>query len=225
MWYVIQVLSGQEDKACELINLHAAGQRSKDNRPVLKECFVPRYQVERKFHGQYRTLTRNLFPGYVIAVTNRVDELNDRLVKIPTFTRMLGSEKSFIPLDRSERRSSTPSQPRSTAPSACRRRIRRRQGGGNRRPHDQPRRLDHRGQPPQRNRPRRSEHVRQNHQRRDRTGDCRPQARERIATSLSFPQRGGGVDPSVSSVASQLVDPNGVAVSCKRHKACQRAVA
>ncbi len=121
MWYVIQVLSGQEDKACELINLHAAGQRSKDNRPVLKECFVPRYQVERKFHGQYRTLTRNLFPGYVIAVTNRVDELNDRLVKIPTFTRMLGSEKSFIPLDRSERRSSTPSPPRSTAPSACRR--------------------------------------------------------------------------------------------------------
>ncbi len=46
MWYVIQVLSGQEDKACELINLHAAGQRSKDGRPVLKECFVPRYQVE-----------------------------------------------------------------------------------------------------------------------------------------------------------------------------------
>ena len=103
MWYVIQVLSGQEDKACELINLHAAGQRSKDGRPVLKECFVPRYQVERKFHGQYRTLTRNLFPGYVIAVTNRVDELNDRLVRIPTFTRMLGSEKSFIPLDRSEK--------------------------------------------------------------------------------------------------------------------------
>ena len=103
MWYVIQVLSGQEDKACELINLHAAGQRSKDNRPVLKECFVPRYQVERKFHGQYRTLTRNLFPGYVIAVTNRVDELNDRLVKIPTFTRMLGSETSFIPHDRSEK--------------------------------------------------------------------------------------------------------------------------
>ncbi len=103
MWYVIQVLSGQEDKACELINLHAAGRRSKDGRLVLKECFVPRYQVERKFHGQYRTLTRNLFPGYVIAVTNRVDELNDRLVRIPTFTRMLGSEKSFIPLDRSEK--------------------------------------------------------------------------------------------------------------------------
>ena len=103
MWYVIQVLSGQEDKACELINLYAGSARSHDGRMVLKECFVPRYQVERKFHGQYRTLTRNLFPGYVIAVTNRVDELNERLGRIPTFTRMLGSEKSFIPLDRSER--------------------------------------------------------------------------------------------------------------------------
>ena len=94
MWYVIQVLSGQEDKACELINLHAAGRRSKDGRLVLKECFVPRYEVQKQFRGQWR---------YVIAVTNRVDELNDRLVRIPTFTRMLGSEKSFIPLDRSEK--------------------------------------------------------------------------------------------------------------------------
>ncbi|WP_080802543.1 antiterminator LoaP [Arabiibacter massiliensis] len=103
MWYVIQVLSGQEGKACELINSQIAGERSQDGKPVLKECFVPRYQVERKFHGQYRTLTRNLFPGYVIAVTSRVGELNERLGRIPTFTRMLGSEKSFIPLDRTEK--------------------------------------------------------------------------------------------------------------------------
>lgn len=176
MWYVIQVLSGQEDKACELINLHAAGQRSKDNRPVLKECFVPRYQVERKFHGQYRTLTRNLFPGYVIAVTNRVDELNDRLVKIPTFTRMLGSEKSFIPLDRSEKafiNAFTTEKHRTISLSKA---VYEGDKVGNRRPHDQPRRLDHRGQPPQRNRPHRSGHVRKNHQRRDRTSDCRPPA-------------------------------------------------
>lgn len=177
MWYVIQVLSGQEDKACELINLHAAGQRSKDGRPFSKSASCPRYQVERKFHGQYRTLTRNLFPGYVIAVTNRVDELNDRLVRIPTFTRMLGSEKSFIPLDRSEKAFinafTTEKPPHHQLSKAV---YEGDQGGGNRRPHDQPRRLDHRGQPPQRNRPHRSGHVRKNHQRRDRTSDCRPPA-------------------------------------------------
>ena len=72
MWYVIQVLSGQEDKACELINLHAAGQRSKDGRPVLKECFVPRYEVQKQFRGQWRTCTATLFPGYLIVVTDRV---------------------------------------------------------------------------------------------------------------------------------------------------------
>lgn len=104
MWYVIQVLSGREGKACGLIRLCAEGVRAEDGKPVLKECFVPRYQVERKFHGRYETLTRTLFPGYVIAATNRVGALNERLREAPTLTRMLGSEKSFTPLDQAEMR-------------------------------------------------------------------------------------------------------------------------
>lgn len=49
-WYVVQVSPGQEDKTCALVEL-AARDRLKDGRPVLEECFTPRYQVERKYHG------------------------------------------------------------------------------------------------------------------------------------------------------------------------------
>ena len=100
-WYVVQVSPGQEDKTCALVEL-AARNRLKDGRPVLEECFTPRYQVERKYHGAWRMLQPNLFPGYVIAVTRHVVTLNERLRAVPSFTRILGSETSFVPLDSTE---------------------------------------------------------------------------------------------------------------------------
>ena len=102
MWYVVQVLSGQEDKAVGLITRTVADAVDADGRLVLKECFAPRYQVERKFHGEYKLLERNLFPGYVIAITSNASELNRLLSGVSAFTRILGNEKSFIPLDRAE---------------------------------------------------------------------------------------------------------------------------
>lgn len=100
-WYVVQVSAGQEDKTCALVELATQGCTC-DGRPVLEECFTPRYQVERKFHGVWKTLQLSLFPGYVIAVTRNVGALNERLRAVPSFTRILGSETSFVPLDSTE---------------------------------------------------------------------------------------------------------------------------
>ncbi len=100
-WYVVQVSPGREDKTCALVELAAQGCMH-DGRPVLEECFTPRYQAERKFHGEWRTLQLSLFPGYVIAVTRNPEALNDRLRAVPSFTRILGSETSFVPLDAAE---------------------------------------------------------------------------------------------------------------------------
>ena len=100
-WYVIQVSPGQEDKTCALVELAVQG-LTEGGRPVLEECFTPYYQVERKFHGTWRMLRLNLFPGYVIAVTRCVGVLNERLRSVPSFTRILGSETSFVPLDPAE---------------------------------------------------------------------------------------------------------------------------
>ena len=102
MWYVIQVTGGREHKACDLINRAARGERDYAGKLILRECFVPRYQVERKFHGKYRLMERVLFPGYVIAITSNVAKLNRELSGVPEFARLLGNGEAFIPLERNE---------------------------------------------------------------------------------------------------------------------------
>ena len=102
MWYVVQVTNGQEAKVCELVNRTVARMQPEAANQLLHECFVPSYQAERKVHGQWQTVSRNLFPGYVIAVTDHVEDLNRALRGVRTFTRILGNEQAFIPLDRAE---------------------------------------------------------------------------------------------------------------------------
>ena len=108
MWYVVQVTSGQEQKVASLVErtvrdrLEAGLVQSPKGAAVLKECFVPLYQTERKFHGEYRLVERNLFPGYVIAVSSDAIELNRIMREVSAFTRILGNDKAFIPLDRTE---------------------------------------------------------------------------------------------------------------------------
>lgn len=96
MWYVVQTLSGQEEQVCDLIK-QAVGDTD-----LLRECFVPCYEIERKFHGEWKLLTKILFPGYLIVVTNQVDRLSTALNQVRAFTKLLGSECAFVPLDRAE---------------------------------------------------------------------------------------------------------------------------
>lgn len=103
MWYVVQVTNGREAKVCELVNRTVKQARPEgESVPLLEECFVPCYQAERKVQGEWQTVHRNLFPGYVIAVTNHVEELNRALRGVGAFTKILGNEQAFIPLDRAE---------------------------------------------------------------------------------------------------------------------------
>ena len=84
MWYVVQVTTGQEQRVCDLVTRIASkasdqqpGQPGEPDAPadLLKECFVPTYETERKYHGEWQTRRYKLFPGYVIAVTDHVDLL------------------------------------------------------------------------------------------------------------------------------------------------------
>lgn len=102
VWYVVHVQSGGEGKACRYIKRAAELHLKAGGGSVLKECFVPMFQCEQKFHGSYQLIQRNLFPGYVIAVTNNVNELNIVMRRIPTLTKILGNDQKFIPLDRTE---------------------------------------------------------------------------------------------------------------------------
>ena len=85
MWYVVQTVAGREFAVCRLIE-------SLVEDDVLQECFVPRYEVQKQFRGQWRTCTATLFPGYLIVVTDRVDELESQLRRVPAFARVLSND-------------------------------------------------------------------------------------------------------------------------------------
>lgn len=95
MWYVVQTVAGREFAVCRLIESLVEGD-------VLQECFVPRYEVQKQFRGQWRTCTATLFPGYLIVVTDRVDELESQLRRVPAFARVLSNDGGFVPLERDE---------------------------------------------------------------------------------------------------------------------------
>lgn len=43
-----------------------------------------------------------LFPGYLIVVTDRVDELESQLRRVPAFAWVLSNDGGFVPLERDE---------------------------------------------------------------------------------------------------------------------------
>ena len=96
MWYVVQVLGGKETAMCHLI------ERMVD-KDILQECFTPRYEVQKKMHGIWKTCTNVLFPGYIIAVTDHVEELRKALFGVPEFTRLLSNGETFTPLDEQDK--------------------------------------------------------------------------------------------------------------------------
>lgn len=98
MWYVVQTCAGREEAACSLIEVFVGEQDDS----LVKECFVPRYETMINFRGEWQKRTRPLFPGYLIVVTDRVDELERELWRVPAFTRLLGNDERFIPLEPNE---------------------------------------------------------------------------------------------------------------------------
>ena len=93
--YVIQVMGGREDYVRDLM-----GKLAND---MVEDCFVPRREVLRREGGAWVSVTETLFPGYLFVVTNKIEEVSQRLARIPAFTRLLGkSDERIVPLSPDE---------------------------------------------------------------------------------------------------------------------------
>ena len=75
MWYVIQVHTGKEEKVCQQC------EKLIDS-SVLERCFIPRFQKQKRFLGEWHMQNEILFPGYVFLVTEQLDELVDSLKQV-----------------------------------------------------------------------------------------------------------------------------------------------
>ncbi len=91
MWYVIQVGGGKERSACRLIERFVP-------EDLMKELFVPQYEIMRKRRGQWHACTETLLPGYLFVVTSQPEKLAVALRGVPAFTRLLGNNDMFTPL-------------------------------------------------------------------------------------------------------------------------------
>ena len=92
MWYVMQVISGQENRAVLLIKKMIA-------ESILESCFVPMRRFKKKFGGKWHEVMEKLFPGYVFLITEQPLSLYEELKKIPTLTRIIGRfGEYFTPL-------------------------------------------------------------------------------------------------------------------------------
>lgn len=94
-WYVMQVLTGMEENICV--------QCRKDiEKSILEKCFLPFYEEKRKIQGEWKTLKKLLFPGYVFVISGDKDCLYQKLKKVIGMTKLIGTGKEIIPLTKEE---------------------------------------------------------------------------------------------------------------------------
>ena len=98
MWYVIQTFSGEEERTADMI-------RRQIPSFYIGECFIPKRERMKKFHGIWNKVEEILFHGYVFVDSERPGELYRELTKIPRLTKVLGREgANFFPLNKAEER-------------------------------------------------------------------------------------------------------------------------
>lgn len=95
MWYVVQVVGGKEKHVLSLM------QKLIDEK-LIQECFIPQFEIKKRIHGEWKMFTEVLLPGYIFIVTDSPDQLAVGLRSVPAFTRLLGNNDMFIPLDDQE---------------------------------------------------------------------------------------------------------------------------
>ena len=98
MWYVIQTLGGEEERTADMIQKWIPSY-------YIEECFVPKRERMKKFHGKWNKVEEVLFHGYVFVISQQPEELYRELRHIPKLTKFLGREKDYyIPLSEEEKR-------------------------------------------------------------------------------------------------------------------------
>ena len=95
MWYVVQTVGGQEKHVLDLINKLV-------DEELIQESFIPQYEVKKRIQGVWKMRTEVLLPGYIFVITDHPGKLREALRSVPKFTRLLGNNDVFTPLDDQE---------------------------------------------------------------------------------------------------------------------------
>ena len=93
--YVVQVTSGKEERARQLVLRLLAS--------VVEDCYTPAFETMRRIRGEWRLVRGLLFPGYIFIQTSDPEAVARDLASVPAFTRLLGkSDTSILALTNDE---------------------------------------------------------------------------------------------------------------------------
>lgn len=93
--YAIQISSGEEAKVEECIRRFV-------DEALVGEIFVPRFEAMRRWKGEWHKRAERLAPGYLFVETRDAEKLALQLRRVPAFTKVLGNNEVFIPLNDEE---------------------------------------------------------------------------------------------------------------------------
>lgn len=95
MWYVIQVMSGEERMTLEFC-------KALIDQPADCELFLLEIEAMKRYHGEWHKEKRIMFHGYLFVATDHLEQLVLTLNKIPKLTKVLGCERTPVPLKEEE---------------------------------------------------------------------------------------------------------------------------
>lgn len=96
MYYVMQVVTGTEDKVEEQVKILVGNE-------LYHACFHPMRRMKKKFRGEWKEVHEKLLPGYVFITSDCVQNLYQELKGVPAFTKLLGKDREqFTPLPQYE---------------------------------------------------------------------------------------------------------------------------
>jgi transcriptional antiterminator NusG len=95
MWYAIQVNTGKEDTAIALIKQFVQSD-------FYEDVFVCEKQMKRKFKGEWKLVSMNMFPGYIFVITDCVQLVYESLREVPQFTKLLKTGEHMTSLYHNE---------------------------------------------------------------------------------------------------------------------------
>ena len=117
-WYVIQTRTGHEDQVCEACS-------SRLEKRGIRKIFVPKIELKKKYHGEWRIEKKPMYPGYIFMSVNEVeakaentdkyDEIENPMTgqnstdllfldlkKIPYLTKLLCTDRTVVALEESD---------------------------------------------------------------------------------------------------------------------------
>src|SRR5687767_7357121 len=87
-WYVLRVISGQEKKVKQYIEVELRREGESDK---VKEILIPMEKVVQLRKGKKVTKERNYYPGYIILEANLEGEIKHLITNVPGVVYFLPS--------------------------------------------------------------------------------------------------------------------------------------